>query len=223
MTFKQADIMAKEKYNREAELIKAFGLKRVVGEQTPEMQAWLAVEMPVFDVYEQALWETICKSLQNQMAGWAAPDIKMKFIAPLLRLAKMQDTATVLTFFDRKMTGKVEGIRLNCPTDFMVATGILNLVKKPFFHYQQYKPLLKPYRDPMAQLLTAMLITQATTATAKPIYGCEIVDKEWNFVVLSGKTYCISKGYYCLKKEDLLQIIAILRKFRHILETELLD
>ena len=57
----------------------------------------------------------------------------------------------------------------------------------------------------------------------KPLYGCEIIGKQWNFVILQGKNYCISKMYDCTEKEELLKIIAILRKFRHILETELLD
>jgi hypothetical protein len=43
------------------------------------------------------------------------------------------------------------------------------------------------------------------------------------FVVLEGKTYSVSNAYECTEKDDLLAIISILRKFRHILETELLD
>jgi hypothetical protein len=36
------------------------------------------------------------------------------------------------------------------------------------------------------------------------------------------RSYCISKQYDAMDKEDLLHIIAILRKFREILETRLL-
>ena len=75
----------------------------------------------------------------------------------------------------------------------------------------------------MAQLLEAMLIAQHENGNEMPIYGCEIMGKNWNFVILEDKSYCISETYDCTKKEGLLQIIAILRKFRHILETELLD
>jgi hypothetical protein len=41
--------------------------------------------------------------------------------------------------------------------------------------------------------------------------------------VLKDKTYCVSKAYEATDREDLFQIIAILRKFKDILETELLD
>lgn len=75
----------------------------------------------------------------------------------------------------------------------------------------------------MAQLLEAMLIAQAINNNQNPIYGCEVIGKQWSFVVLIKKEYCISKAYDCTDKEELLEIIAILRKFRHILETQLLD
>ena len=105
----------------------------------------------------------------------------------------------------------------------MVATGILDKPEKPYFHFQEYKPHKKPTGDSMAQLLEAMLIAQKENSNEKPIYGCEIMGAMWRFVILEGKTYCISKAYDCTEKDELLQIIAILRKFRHILETELLD
>jgi hypothetical protein len=40
---------------------------------------------------------------------------------------------------------------------------------------------------------------------------------------MQDKNYYISKVYNCTDEQDLLQIIAILRKFKEILETTLLD
>ena len=40
---------------------------------------------------------------------------------------------------------------------------------------------------------------------------------------MQDRDYCISRSFDSIDKEDLLDITAILRKFRHILETELLD
>ncbi len=54
------------------------------------------------------------------------------------------------------------------------------------------------------------------------MYGIEVVGKQWTFVIMEGKEYCISKSYDSLDKEDLLKIIAILRKFKHILFTRLM-
>ena len=105
----------------------------------------------------------------------------------------------------------------------MIATGILNVPEMPYFHFQEYKPFRNPSGDSMAQLLEAMLLGQEKNKNGKPIYGCEIVGKEWSFVILKDKTYCISKPYLSIDEDGLLAIIAILRHFKHILETELLD
>jgi hypothetical protein len=42
-------------------------------------------------------------------------------------------------------------------------------------------------------------------------------------MTMEQRTYCISKSYDCTEADDLMQIIAILRKFKEILETRLLD
>lgn len=75
----------------------------------------------------------------------------------------------------------------------------------------------------MAQLLEAFLIGQAKNNDDKPLYGCEVIGTIWRFVVMQGRTYCVSRMYDSTTKEGLLQIIAILRKFKEILETRLLN
>jgi len=56
-----------------------------------------------------------------------------------------------------------------------------------------------------------------------PLYGAEVVGEYWKFVVMEGKEYYVSPHYSSTVREDLLQIIGILRKFREILETKLLN
>lgn len=75
----------------------------------------------------------------------------------------------------------------------------------------------------MAQLLEAFLIAQAKNKNNKPMYGVDIMGANWRFVTMQQKTYCISKSFDAIDKNDLLTIIAILRKFRQILATKLLD
>jgi hypothetical protein len=69
--------------------------------------------------------------------------------------------------------------------------------------------------------LEAFLCAQTMNQTAKPLYGCTITGKYWEFMVFNEKTYTLSESYDCTKKADLMRIIAILRKFKYILETEL--
>jgi hypothetical protein len=108
----------------------------------------------------------------------------------------------------------------------VIAKGVLDYMQRPYFHFQEYKPKKNPTGDSMAQLLEAFLIAQTKNkkdGIEIPLYGCEIVGKLWTFVTMESKEYCVSKSYDCTEREELLQIIAILRKFKEILETTLLD
>ena len=153
----------------------------------------------------------------------------MKFISPILDLGNILEGDDFVSFFEKSLEGDVEGCFLKVKTDFVVAKGLLNVLEIPYFHFlqvesfgQEYKPHLNPTGEPMAQLLEAFLIAQSKNDNGKAFYGCEIIGANWRFVTMEGKTYCISKAFDCTDKDDLLQIIAILRKFRYILETELL-
>ena len=105
----------------------------------------------------------------------------------------------------------------------MLAKGTLGVPELPYFHFQEYKPYRNPTGDSMGQLLEAMLIAQKQNKNGKPMYGCEVVGRNWSFVILKDHNYYVSDAYDCRKRDDSLQIIAILRRFKHILETELLD
>ncbi len=106
--------------------------------------------------------------------------------------------------------------------DFVIGSGLMDYMEKPYFHFQEYKPNKKPTGDSMAQLLEAFLIAQEKNADGKPLYGCEVVGDTWKFITMENNQYCVSKRFDSTDKEELLQIIAILRKFRYILETRLL-
>jgi hypothetical protein len=86
----------------------------------------------------------------------------------------------------------------------------------------QYKKVKEPKGDVTAQLVEAFLIAQENNKNGNPMYGCTVIGKYWEFYIMENRTYCISKPYLCTEKDDLLQIIAILRKFKWILETRLL-
>ncbi len=105
----------------------------------------------------------------------------------------------------------------------MLAKGILDKPQQPYFHFQEWKPHKRPTGDSMAQLLEALLIAQELNQHQFPMYGCEVMGKYWSFVILEDKSYCISKSYDCTEQDDLLQIIAVLRKFKQILEKLLLN
>ena len=157
-----------------------------------------------------------------------AEDLKMKFLSDILPLGNLVDNGRFMTYYEKKISGIVDGIELSVKTDFMVAKGVMSFHQNPYFHFHaggvpQYKPQINPTGEPMAQLITAMLIAQSLNKNGKPIYGAEIIGQNWKFVIMHGRDYCISRSFDSIDREDLLDIVAILRKFRYILETELLD
>ena len=216
--------MAKKKQYTEAELINLFNLTRIASNEiTPLMEKWLTFDAPILNVGEQYIFDDALLGAQKGIQGWNEEDLKMKFISDVIPLGYLKDNGRFLTFYEKSIKGEVDGIKLTVKTDFMVAKGILNLHQNPYFHFHEYKPQINPTGEPMAQLIEAMLLSQEKNQNGKPIYGAEIIGRNWSFVIMQGREYCISPAYDSIKRDELLEIIAILRKFRHILETELLD
>lgn len=213
--------MAKKKEWIEAELRVAFNLERIAGIQTPLMKEWLDVSMPEFDVFEQHTFENIYEKGVQNMLSWGEEDLKMKFLSVIVMLGNMVDEGHIVTFFDKPLKGVVSDISLSVKSDFMMAKGFMNIYQTPYFHFQEYKPQRNPTGDSMAQLLEAFLIAQEKNKEDDiiiPLYGCEIVGSSWRFVVIEDKQYCISTVYDSTNREELLQIIAILRKFKALLK-----
>jgi hypothetical protein len=206
----------------EADLIKLFNLDRIADKQTPEMARWLAVPTAHLDSIEQSIFNRILPLAVRDVASWNEEELKMFFISQVLPLGHFFTNGKYRLFYEKVVQAVVEDIPLKTQTDFMIAAGVFNKPENPYFHFQEYKPS-KPTGDSMAQLLEAFLIAEATNKNGKPLYGIEIVGKNWSFVTFKDRTYCISKQFDSTEHDDLLSIIAILRHFIFILETELLD
>ena len=207
----------------EGELIDTFKLNRIVTYQTPLMQEWLAAPMPELNIPEQYNFDRALLKAQKNIAGWYEEDLKMKFISTILKLGHIRDGEVVLGYFDKIISATIEDIRLTVKSDFMLAKGTLDFFETPYFHFQEYKPYKHPSGDSMAQLLEAFLIAQVKNKNGRPMYGVDIMGANWRFVIMEGKDYCISKAFDSVDKADLLIIISVLRKFKYILETRLLD
>ncbi len=214
--------MAKKNKYSEGQIVDMFKLNRIVEYQTPRMIDWLNADMPTFTIPEQYIFENALSRAIKNIGGWNEEDLKMKFISNILPLGHLEDNVGFMTYFEKSLSGIVAGISLSVKSDFMVAAGVLDYPKHPYFHFQEYKPSKNPSGDSMAQLLEAMLIAQAKNNNGKPIYGCEVIGKNWNFVILENRDYCISPSFDSVNREELLKTIGILRKFRAILESELL-
>jgi len=214
--------MAKRiKQYSEAELIKLFNLEKSKI-SSPLMEEWLNTRTTLTEI-EKYIFDEILQTAIENIEAWNEEDLKMNFISFVLKLGNLTPTKNIRTFFDRIIEGKVAGCPLRVKIDFMIAIGILDMPEKPYFHFQEYKRHIDPNGNPLAQLLTAMLIAQEINSNTKPIYGCSIVGKYWDFVILYQNAYYVSASYDCTDSDKLKAIIAILRNFRNILENRLID
>jgi hypothetical protein len=220
--FSQNIAMAKKKEWREGEMILTFKLSKIDTSYTALMTEWMTVENPVFTAIEQHNFDTTYHRGVKKIKTWSEEDLKMKFISHILELGLIMEDENFTSFFDKKLAAKVDSYELSVKADFVVAKGYLDYMERPFFHFQEYKPQKNPTGDPMAQLLEAFLIGQALNSDKKPLYGCEVIGTIWTFCIMEARTYCISKQFDATDRNDLLQIIAILRKFKEILESKLL-
>ena len=214
--------MAKKKDWREGEIVLAFNLKKITGNPTPTMQEWLKTDILQLTDTEQDNFTNAHQKCVKYLSTWGEEDLKMKFISPILELGKLMEDEKFASFFDKKLAATVQGYALSVKADFVVAKGLMDFMQKPYFHFQEYKPSKNPTGDSMAQILEAFLIAQVINDDGKPLYGCEVIGGIWTFITMEKDSYCVSEIFDSRRKDDLLQIIAILRKFRHILETKLL-
>jgi hypothetical protein len=211
----------KEHIYSEADLVIMLELERIVTEYTPAMSELIDSEIITTERDRLAI-EILRVRAQKHIAGWLEEDLKMKFLAPILELAGLIDGDAFETYFEKTVSATVDGNFLKTKTDFMISKGFLDRAQKPYFHFQEWKPQKKNGGDSMAQLLEALLSAFEVNDKKFPIYGCEVVGKQWTFVILEGKRYCISETFDSTKERDLFKIVSILRKFKEILETRLL-
>ena len=104
-------------------------------------------------------------------------------------------------------------------TDCMVASPKLaGDPDKPYFFLQEFKQAQRFGRtDPQGQMLVAMLLAQKYNADDKYLYGCYVVENNWRFTTLKGLEYCVSPQFDATKKEDLHQIVFILRQLKELI------
>ena len=153
--------MAKKvKQYEEAELIKMFKLKRLVGNEVhPLMAEWTNTSTELSSG-EQYLFDEISTNLLSQIAGWNEEMLKMNFISPVLILGHLRETERYKKYYENMIEATINGYFLKVKTDMMIATGILEVPEVPYFYFQEYKKQKDPKGDVTAQLLEAFLIAQ---------------------------------------------------------------
>ena len=197
------------------DIASAFSL--VVNEDFQYLDNWLNANYE-FDAFEQRLFEEVYEESKADASYWNEEELKIIMIGTLFRLAKIQMPKIAKVFYERPIAQNVNGYNLAVICDCLVATPLpFNKPAKPYFFLQEFKKKRGEKNDPEGQLLTAMLIAQAQNNDQKPIYGGYLFGTVWNFATLVDNNYCVSREYIATHRDDLLQIIFILRKLKELI------
>jgi hypothetical protein len=197
------------------EVIERFNINK---NQTCEtLEDWLNASGH-FSAFELELIQKIQKELDLHGRAWNEEELKINFIGIVFLLADINVPNKIQTFFERRLSGVVERIPISVAVDGMVASPTkAGRPQMPYFFLQEFKRSLGDDHDPEGQMLSAMILAQELNQDGKPLYGCWLQGKFWNFTTLIGRDYCVSKTYDATKMEDLHQIIFILRKLKDLI------
>ncbi len=208
----------KNKYDTDL-IIGTFGLK--YGTECELLDVLLNTTKTIEERYIEDL-EMHRIRLEKEGKFWNEEELKMHFISYIFFLAKIDVPQKIKLFYERILKNEVEGQEIFVKCDCMIATPFgINMPQAPYFFLQEFKKAKKP-DDPEGQMLLAMISAQHTNANNKPIYGCWLQGKDWNFTTLHAKNYCVSKTFDATDKQELYQIIYILQHLKEIILAELL-
>jgi len=198
-----------------------FGLKQFTSENFDILKKWISVNY-TYSENEIFNMELSRANAIKNINFWNEEELKMWFISDIIKMAQYHVETDYRAYFEKVVTAKVNDIELKVIVDFLIAKGVGDYVKYPYFCFHEYKREKKFNDDPAAQVLLAMLISQVVNNNNKPIYGAYVIGRNWYFMILDGKNYAIAQPFNSTDKEDLYKIISVLREFKIILKETIL-
>jgi hypothetical protein len=142
---------------------------------------------------------------------WNEVELENKFISPMIVLSEIADEKCSY-FLERELSIIIDEYELLGKVDGMIATGFRS-PKKPYFCLNEYKRGTDPDGDPKGQALIAMLVAQKLNNNNAPIFGCFVIGRIWQFMILQGNQYTISRDFSCVD-EEVFDIFRILKGLR---------
>jgi len=191
-----------------------FGLKN---ERTcTDLDAWLAYEIELSDVEKERL-DKLQEKLKLYVDIWNEQELIIKFISFIIELVDY-DTEQFMSFANRKLKGEIDGKTVSGEVDLMIATGDFE-PKEPYFCLHEYKKEKGADKDPLGQLLIAMLTARELNKNDFPIYGAYVAGRNWFFLTLKENTYCISEEYVATRS-DIYDILRIMKGLKLIIKEQ---
>lgn len=197
-------------------VINTFHVKRI--KRCESLNQWLIANYELDD-FEHKTLDRAIERYFDLAASWNEEELKMHFISPIISIANPNIADVCKIYFERPLSGILQGFQLNLITDCMIAQPKLaGDPDKPYFFLQEFKQSQRFGRtDPEGQMLAAMLLAQEINQDGKTLYGCFVIERQWFFSTLNGLDYCVSRQFDATRKNELHQIVSILRNLKELI------
>lgn len=203
-----------------SEVIDTFDITKIF--DCAILKTWLSNNTGVIKASYQDILEDARMVLLRKWDEWNEEELKMNFISLVILAAQIEEPNRINTYFERRLSGDVENTNISVVVDFMIASPMKSgRPKTPYFFMQEFKRSLGDTHDPEGQMLAAMILAQELNKNNQPLYGSWIQGKIWYFTVLNGKDYCVSQSFDAADKNDLSQIVFILRHLKMLILNDL--
>ncbi len=180
------------------------------------LKEWINASF-TFSSTELEILEDLYTDIRTSGEYMNEEELKTRMVGLLFYASKIDIPNKIRVFYERPLAAVVNGISLSVITDCMVATPLRSSPLMPYFFLQEFKKAKGEKRDPEAQMLSAMLIAQSKNKDDKPIYGSYMIGTSFHFTTLIGKNYCVSDKFDAVRKDELFQIVFILRKLKDLI------
>jgi hypothetical protein len=178
---------------------------------------WLNANF-IFNEFENTFFEQLYERTRKSVNYFNEEELKMHLVGPLLFLVDIDIKDRIKIFYERPLSNIFPEGKLSVVSDCMAATPMgFNKPRHPYFFLQEYKKGRGDDKDPEAQMLAAMLISQQINNDKLPLYGSYVIGNSWRFTTLIDTEYCYSREYNADIKEDLLKIAFILKKLKELI------
>ncbi len=184
------------------------------------LETWLNA-LYTLNEHESYFFEQFYQRSRTKIDYWNEEELKIKSVGTLFLLADVEQPDQLEVFYERPLSAKVGEHQLAVIVDCVVAaSSAFSTPRAPYFFLQEFKKAKGEKNDPEAQMLQAMLIAGALNekGTETTVYGGYIVGSNWYFTTLRNRTYCSSRKFDATNREDLLQIVFILRKLKDLFQ-----
>jgi hypothetical protein len=191
-----------------------FGLKQRW--ESPILNTWLErAQSMMLEDYEVKMLQTLQKTLIRRCDDWNEAELNEYFIGPIIALVNF-NTEYFCVFSERPIEAEIGEYKLTGKPDLMVAQGESS-PKIPYFCFSEYKKQIAPDGNPVYQALGEMLAARELNPSAPyPVYGVGVMGKQWQFIVLQGQDYCVSKSF-STDDEEIVDVVKTLKALKEIL------